>query len=71
MIHIFLFIWFWTADAPNGGNQMMTHEFTSQQACEAEGASMNEVSLAMKAAKKIIDFGGMCYEVPNSNNGST
>ena len=70
MIHVFLLIWFWTAPPPDG-NQLLTHQFDSQKACEEAGAQMNDVSIAMKAVKKITDFGGMCYEVQQSNNGST
>ncbi len=68
MIHVFTLIWFFVAA---DGNQIMTQDFDSKQACEAQGAYMNDVSLALKEAKKITDFGGMCRENPNSNNGST
>ena len=68
MIHIFLLIWFWTAP---DGNKLLTRQFDSQEACEIAGADMNSVSEALKAAMKITDFGGMCYEVKNSDNGST
>ena len=68
MVHIFLLIWFIVTPA---GNQIMLKQFDSKQECQAFGDLMEMDSAEAQAAKKMTTYGGTCYEVQNSDNGST
>lgn len=70
MIKIFLLIWFLIP--PGGGDNILQIQYyTSLAACKEAGDFLNAASQQAQTDKHIITFGGTCYEVPNSNNGST
>lgn len=69
MVHIWLLIWFLII--PGQQNTLHIERFTSQEACEIVGGEMNAASEKAMTDKTITTFGGTCYEVLNSNNGST
>jgi len=70
MVHIWLLIWFLIP--PGGGdNILQVQTYSSQEACKQAGDFLAQESQAAQDAKKILTYGGTCFEVPNSNNGST
>ncbi len=70
MIKIWLLIWFLIP--PGGGdNILQVQKFDSQEACKMVGDLLAEQSQAAQDAKRIVTYGGTCFPVPDSNNGST